>query len=357
MKSRMTLSAFLVLAALALHWSCSSYQYPTSNRPPFYPNQHITPTITVTATPTFESTPAYIGSWVVNAPNGLAVTNSSSSYLYVAEGDGASVSQVQVFNATGGSPITQWSSYSSGTTVIPFQFPNGVAINSTTGNLYVLDSGNVPGAGAVYEFGPAPTYSPVAYWTGYNSTTLSYPGGIAMDASGNVYVADLWNDLLEEFSPSGAPLAQWSASYQSYPAWPIGVAVDATGNVYVADGNNDLIWKLTLSGGTFSAGTTWALPPPPAWTYEKYPYDPQFYSLGVDGAGNLLVGDYDNSVVEVYSPSGSLLTELTGGATAFGGPSAVLFYNGDFYVGDYDAVILGSTNTAGNIQYFGPVSY
>jgi DNA-binding beta-propeller fold protein YncE len=242
--------------------------------------------------------------------------------------------------------------------VIPFQWPNGVAINPSNGNLYVLDSGNdSTGVGAVYEFGPAPTYSPVTYWTGYNSTTLSYPGGIALDASGNVYVADLGNGLLEEYSPLGAPLAQWSASYQSYPVWPVGVAVDGTGNVYVADGNNGLIWQLTLSGSTFSAGATWALPPIPASIRENDPYAPQFYSLAVDGDGNLLVGDYDNSVVEVYTPSGSLLTELTGGATAFGGPSAVLFYNGDFYVGDYDAVILGSTNTAGNIQYFGPVSY
>jgi hypothetical protein len=338
------------MVALTLFWSCNSNQYPTSNGPGIYPNRNVIPTIT--ATPTLQPTPAFLGGWLVSGPNGLAQANGS---IYVAEGDGASVSQVQVFNSTGGSAITQWSSYSSGTTVIPFQWPNGIAINSSTGNLCVLDAGNdVSGVGAVYEFGPAPTYSPVTYWSTYNSTTLSIPGGIALDGNGNVYVADFGNELLEEFSATGAPLAQWSSSYQSYPVYPVGVAVDAGGNIYVADGDNDLIWQLTLSGSTFSASTTWALPVPP----QEYWNDSQFYSLGVDANGNILVADYDNSVVEVYTPTGTLLTELTGnqtGATAFGGPSAVLSYNSDFYIGDYDVILYGSTNTAGNIQYFGPV--
>src|SRR5208282_6743296 len=100
---------------------------------------------------------------------------------------------------------------------------------------------------------PGPSYNPVTFWTGYNSTTLSIPGGIALDGNGNVYVADMGNEMLEEFSSSGAPLASWSALYQSYPVWPVGVAVDPSGNVYVADADNDLIFKLTLSGGVFSA--------------------------------------------------------------------------------------------------------
>jgi sugar lactone lactonase YvrE len=355
MKSKMWLFGGFVVAALALSWSCTSYP-PTSYGSGVYPNRYATPGFTATPAPTFEATPAYVGGWLVNGPNGLAQANGS---IYVAEGDGASVSQVQVFNSTGGSAVTQWSSYSTGTTVIPFQWPNGLAINSTSGNMYVLDSGNGnTGVGAVYEFGPGPTYSPVTTWTSYNSTTFSYPGGIAVDGTGNVYVADLGNELLEEFSSTGTPMAQWSSSYQGYPVFPIGVAVDGSGNIYVADGDNGLIWKLTSSGSAFSAAATWALPAPPA--YAAYYDDPLFYSLSVDGDGNLLVADYDNSLVEVYTPTGTLLAELTGvqtGATVFGGPSAVLFYNNDFYVGDYDVNTLGVTNSAGNIQYFGPVSY
>ncbi len=200
----------------------------------------------------------------------------------------------------------------------------------------------------------------MGFWGPTTPNTFSYPGGIALDENGNVYVADFGNELLEEFSPAGTPLAQWSASAaysgQSYPVWPVGVAVDPSGSVYVADGDNDLIWKLTLSGNTFSASATWALPTPPA----QFSNDPQFYSLSVDGSGNLMVADYEDSLVEFYSPAGTLLAELTGnqtGATPFGGPSAVLSYNNNLYVGDYDVNLVGTTNTAGNIQYFGPVNY
>lgn len=258
MKQSFELYSLFIGPLLILSLSCNSYPPTSNNGNGIYPNRYGNSNLT--PVPTLEATPAYLGGWVVNGPNGLAQANGS---IYAAEGDGASVSQVQVFSSTGGSAITQWSSYSTGTTVIPFQWPNGLAINSPSGNMYVLDSGNAnTGVGAVYEFGPAPTYSPVTMWTSYNSNTFSYPGGIALDSSGNVYVADLGNELLEEFSATGTPLAQWSSSYQGYDVFPIGVALDGSGNVYVADGNNGLIWKLTSSGSSFSAAATWALPPP-----------------------------------------------------------------------------------------------
>ncbi len=349
MKSRVWLFLGLALALFTFMWSCNSYPPTAPNYGSgTYPNRYVTPSLTVTSTPTLESTPAYVNGWTVSGPNGLAY---SSGYVFAAEGDGQSVSQVQVFNPSGGSAVTQWSAYA-GTT---FLYPNGAAANSS--DLYILDAGNPNSpynGGAVYEFN-ASTFVPVTSWGSYGSTPLSTPGGIALDSTGNVYVADSGNWALEEYSSSGTPIGVWETDYHGYPMVPMGVAVDSAGNVYVADGNNDRMWSLSVSGGVFTVNTVWALPLPPS----PFLSDIQFYSLAVDGNGNIVLADYDNSLVEVYSSTGSLLAELTGnqtGATAFGGPSAVLFYNSDFYVGDYDANTVPS-GTAGNIQVFGPVSY
>lgn len=92
------------------------------------------------------------------------------------------------------------------------------------------------------------------------------PTGVAVDASGNVYVADLGNHKIRKVTPDGnvSTLAGSTAGYldgQGTSAKfnkPADVAVDANGNIYVADYSNNKIRKIT-SDGTVStlAGTTY----------------------------------------------------------------------------------------------------
>src|ERR1035438_9483190 len=112
MNPKFWMFSFLLLMVLTFCWSCSSYP-PTSYGSGVYPNRNATPGFPSPPPPPLEPPPAYVGGWLVSGPNGLAQANGS---IYVAEGEGASVSQVQVFNSTGGSAVTQWSSYSTGTT-------------------------------------------------------------------------------------------------------------------------------------------------------------------------------------------------------------------------------------------------
>jgi tripartite motif-containing protein 71 len=66
-----------------------------------------------------------------------------------------------------------------------------------------------------------------------------YIYGIASDGSGNVYVSDYENHLIQKFDSNGRYITQWKIDQEEYGA-PFGVAVDRSGNVYVAAGNSVL---------------------------------------------------------------------------------------------------------------------
>ncbi len=95
---------------------------------------------------------------------------------------------------------------------------------------------------------------------------LSDPGGVAVDSSGNVYIADTNNNRIEKVTPAGtmstfagtgtpgAPTA--GAATASMLWYPSGVTVDSSGNVYIADFSNQRIEKVTPAGTlSFFAGT------------------------------------------------------------------------------------------------------
>jgi hypothetical protein len=78
------------------------------------------------------------------------------------------------------------------------------------------------------------------------------PMGVAVDSSGNVYVADNAFDRMQKFSSDGTFITAWGSqgSADGQFDFPEGVAVDSSGNVYVADSFNKRIQKFS-SDGTF----------------------------------------------------------------------------------------------------------
>jgi len=86
--------------------------------------------------------------------------------------------------------------------------------------------------------------------SGSGDGQLFRPKGVAVDASGDVYVMDSGNSRIQKFSNDGQYLTQWGSfgTGDGQFRWVQNLAVDANGNVYVADEGNERIQKFTRDG-------------------------------------------------------------------------------------------------------------
>ncbi len=131
------------------------------------------------------------------------------------------------------------------------------------------------------------------------STGLSSPQQVAVDGSGNVYIADSGNNRILKETPSGGGYTQSTVPSSSLSG-PCGVAVDANGNVYIADSGNGRVLKETLSGGSYTESVV-----SPSAQYRS----PR--SLAVDIYGNVYVADPGYGALFKETPSGNTYTETT----------------------------------------------
>ncbi len=143
--------------------------------------------------------------------------------------------------------------------------------------------------------------------------------GIALDAAGNIYISDQFNNNIRKLTPAGdvttlagtagvnghADGAGPAASFSS----PMGVAVDAAGNVFVADSGNNTIREITPAGvvSTFAgtAGVSGGADGIGAAASFNAPS-----SLALDSTGNLYVAELGNDTVRKITPAGVVTTVL-----------------------------------------------
>lgn len=254
--------------------------------------------VTTLAGPT---TPGFPG---VGGTVGVAVDSSGNVY--------AAAGNMIIKIAPGGAPTTLAGSGAYGSTNATgtgasFYNPRGIAVDGS-GNVYVADYDN----NMIREITPTGVVSTLAGSTTYGSangtgTAASFnaPAGVAVDASGNVYVADTYNDMIRKIAPGGSVTTlagspgvigstNATGSAASF-AEPYGVAVDNAGNVYVADSSNELVRKITPGGvvttvaGSGGAGSTNG----PAMNATFLGLE----ALAVDSSGTIYVADNSNDLI------------------------------------------------------------
>jgi sugar lactone lactonase YvrE len=264
----------------------------------------------------------------------------------------------------------------------------------TSGNVYVADEYN----NIIREIAPDRTVTTLAGIGLIGSTngvgaaaSFYYPAGVAVDGSGNVYVADYYNQMIRLITSGGAVttlahIPNYSNGVAVTPAGtvyetestlirvitsagvtsvlagvatlgstdgtgtmasfynPHGVAVDASGNVFVADTNNNRIRKITPDGvvttlaGTGGSGSTNGVASTATFN------NPQ--GVAVDGSNNIYVADTGNNLIRKVTAAGLVITLAgSGSGSVLDGPGLLAKFNqpigiavdssGKIYVADF----------------------
>ncbi|HEV7136329.1 MAG TPA: NHL repeat-containing protein [Steroidobacteraceae bacterium] len=216
-----------------------------------------------------------------------------------------------------------------------FNSPAGVALDSA-GNFYVADYGN----NEIRKITPAGV---VTTFAGAGGTTFNGPAGVALDSAGNVYVADQNNNVIEKITPAGAVsiFAGSTAGNQDGTGagakfhGPKGIAVDSSGNIWVADSTNNEIRKITPTGvvttwaGTGTAGNANG----PGGSGGTATFSNPV-GIAADSSGNLYVADHDNNEIRKIDASDVVSTFVPASAGLNGPYGVALGAAGNMYVTD-----------------------
>ena len=243
----------------------------------------------------------------------------------------------------------------------------GVGVD-ISGNVYVVDYGNNRIRKVNFSTGIITTVAGNGN-QGYNGDGIAAtdaelwsPNGVAVDGSGNIYIADYLNNRVRKVTASTGIIStiagNGTAGYNSDGIAataaelnaPLGLAVDASGNIYIADYYNIAIRKVTVSTGIIST-----IAGKPGWfgyTGDNGPAtaaeleDPE--GVAVDGAGNVYISDWRTDAIRKVTASTGIITTIAGnGTSGFSGDggiatNATLDYplgvaadaSGNIYIGD-----------------------
>jgi len=231
--------------------------------------------------------------------------------------------------------------------------PRGLAVDSSR-NLYIADSGDHVIREVATFTGLLTSFAGTLNSNGYSgdggpatSAHLNFPQGVAVDSSGNLYIADTGNNVIREIGPSSSkcttPLTTCiftiagtgTAGYTGDNGTatsadlngPLAVALDSSGNLYIADTGNNVIRKLVLSTGVITTvagtGAQCHIPNPPTATTcgDGGPATSATFNtpagIALDSSGNLYIADQADFVIREVS--GGNINTVAGSYVAGGG--------------------------------------
>ena len=279
----------------------------------------------------------------LSGPEGIALD--SSRNIYVADTSAESLFVYPALGSSTGALNEAPTATISGSNT-RLDFPQGIALDSSR-NIYAVDDGT--NSVTIYPALGTSTglinQAPGAAISTTMTTGLESPTGIALDSSGNIYVADVGIGGSTVFPPSvfvypagsngnAAPTATISGSNTGLES-PAGIALDSSGNIYVADGDADSVF-------VYPAGSTGNVSPTATIGGSNTGLvGPE--GIALDSSGNIYVADDLAICVFVFPALGSstgLLNEaptatISGSNTGLQAPEGIaLDSSGNIYLAD-----------------------
>jgi Secretion system C-terminal sorting domain/NHL repeat len=282
----------------------------------------------------------------INTPFGVAVDVSGN--VFIADYGNNRIRKIDnlgIITTIAGTGIGGFSGEGGPGTAAKIYGPRGITVDAS-GNVFFSDYANnrirkISTSGIITTV--AGNGLPGFFGDGGPATDakLNFAWGVAVDAAGNIYIADQLNCRIRKVNTSGiiTTIAGTGIAFFSGdggPAisagiqYPLGLAVDASGNIYIADNGDNRIRMINTSGiiSTLAGSPTYGFSGDGGPSTAAQLYYPQ--GVAVDTGGNIYICDLNNNRIRKINSSGiisSIVGNGTAGFTGDGGPASLAEIN------------------------------
>ncbi len=270
---------------------------------------------------------------LMNGPAAVAV---SSSGVYIADTSNQRIRQINLagtISTIAGNGTSGFAGDNGPAASAQVSFPSALAVDAS-GFVYIADTGNQRVRKIVNGTITTIAGNGSSGYTGdgaaATSATLNSPSGLVVDGAGNVYISDYGNNAVRKVSAAGVITTVAGSGSQGYSGdgfaatsaqlnGPLGLALDASGNLYIADSLNHVVRIVSPSGTIATFAGTGGLGNLGDGGLAVNALLSTPTGLAVDLLGNLYISDSGVSGVRVVTAAGSITTIAGNGTSGYSG--------------------------------------